>query len=236
MKKKSKVLLMALCAVLLVATTIMGTIAYLTAEDTVVNTFTVGQVDIELDESEVNPDGTIVDDDGDDVADNRVKENDYHLIPGQSYVKDPTVTVTKGSEESYVRMLVTLNNYSDLLNIYGSEFLPQYFVEGWDNTVWVSTEDIAVDAEADTATYEFRYYTTVNALEAEDDVVLEPLFTNIVCPSDMTGEELALLMDDPSTTDVDEGFKITVVGHAIQQIGFADEDEAWAAFDEQVEE
>ena len=58
MKTKSKALLLTLCAVLLVAASVMGTMAYLTSTDKVENTFTVGNVTITLDEAKVNTDGT----------------------------------------------------------------------------------------------------------------------------------------------------------------------------------
>lgn len=59
MKTKSKALLLTLCAVLLVAASVMGTMAYLTSTDKVENTFTVGNVKITLDEAKVNTDGTL---------------------------------------------------------------------------------------------------------------------------------------------------------------------------------
>ncbi len=215
--KKSKILLMTLCAVALVAATIVGTLAYLTSQDTVVNTFTVGKVDITLDEAKVTPDGKL---DGTE----RVKANDYHLLPGMTYIKDPTVTVIKGSEKSYVRMLVTINCYDALTEIFGASFLPQDFVSGWDSTTWISTKAVAVDTNANTATYEFRYKSTVTP-EADTDLVLDALFDSITVPGSMTGEELAKIAD----------LKITVVGHAIQAVGFENnEDAAWAAFDAQI--
>ena len=58
--KKVKVLLLSLCAVLLVAASVLGTLAYLTSQDTVVNTFTVGKVKTTLDEADVHPDGTAI--------------------------------------------------------------------------------------------------------------------------------------------------------------------------------
>ena len=83
MKTARKVLVLALCAVLLVSATIMGTMAYLTSTDEVTNTFTVGNVTITLDEAQVNTDGTLVTD-----ATNRTDANKYHLIPGHSYIKE----------------------------------------------------------------------------------------------------------------------------------------------------
>ena len=53
MKTARKVLMIALCAVLLVSISVMGTMAYLTSQDTVTNTFTVGKVAINLDEADV---------------------------------------------------------------------------------------------------------------------------------------------------------------------------------------
>lgn len=44
MKTKSKALLLTLCAVLLVAASVLGTMAYLTSSAEVKNTFTVGKV------------------------------------------------------------------------------------------------------------------------------------------------------------------------------------------------
>ena len=43
-KKAKKVVALLLCAVLLVVGSVTGTMAYLTANDTVTNTFTVGKV------------------------------------------------------------------------------------------------------------------------------------------------------------------------------------------------
>ena len=96
MKTKRKALLLTFCAVLLVVASVLGTIAYLTANDKVTNTFTVGQVAINLDEAKVNPDGSPVEG----VA--RVKENSYKLLPGHEYTKDPTVHVNAVSENSWI--------------------------------------------------------------------------------------------------------------------------------------
>ena len=96
MKTRSKALLLTLCAVLLVAASVLGTMAYLTSTDSVENTFTVGSVAITLDEAKVNTDGTVV------ANADRVKKNDYKLMPGHTYTKDPTVHVAAGSENSWI--------------------------------------------------------------------------------------------------------------------------------------
>lgn len=95
MKTKSKALLMTLCAVLLVAASVLGTMAYLTSTDKVTNTFTVGQIHITLDEAPVNVDGEEIDG-------ARREWNAYKLVPGHEYKKDPTVHVQGGSENSWI--------------------------------------------------------------------------------------------------------------------------------------
>lgn len=216
MKKATKALLIVLCAVLLVAGSVLGTLAYLTSRDTVTNTFTVGDVEIKVDEENVTEDGKPTPED-----DDRVEENEYHLIPGQTYVKDPTMTVIKGSEESYVRMLVTITHIDELKAIFGDDFLPENYVEGWDKATWIPVA--IVDNGDNTVTYEFRYKETVDAYESDEDIVLEPLFTAFTLPGEITGEQLETI----------QGLVISVEGHAIQTASFDDADAAWAAFDAQ---
>lgn len=239
MKTKSKALLLTLCAVLLVAASVLGTMAYLTSSDTVTNTFTVGKVEIKLDETDItNPTGP------------RVQANSYKLMPGTTYTKDPTVTVKAGSEESYVRMKVTFNNATKIIALCTD---PEYadevtgaenafplirmvkFVETnaakWDGIIpdnMVEMEDMllmpkyfAYDKTADTLTYIFYYRETVTAPTA--DVVLPVLFNSITVPEWVTGEQLAEL----------NNFQITVIAEAIQAGSFANADKAWAAFAEQ---
>lgn len=210
--KKYRPLVMVLCAVALVAATVMGTLSYLTDSSQIINTFTMGNVHLKLDEAEV-------DESGNPTGGRTETGNTYHLLPGQSYTKDPTVTVLAGSDQSYVRMLVTINCYDELTAIFGDPFLPQYYVEGWDNAVWTTTGVIAEDENANTATYEFRYHKTVKP-EKDADLVLEALFTAVVVPETMTGAQL----------DSITGLQITVEAHAIQAAGFNTADEAWAVF------
>ena len=97
MRTKTKALALALCAVLLVVTTVFVTMAFLTSKDTVTNTFTLGKVTITLDEADVNNDGTYVSN-----KDARVDANEYKLIPGHTYIKDPTIHVADDSEECWL--------------------------------------------------------------------------------------------------------------------------------------
>ena len=93
---KGKFLGLFTAATLMVAGSVFGTLAYLTDTDKVENTFTVGQVQITLDEADVTPDGAVIED-----AD-RVQRNEYKLVPGHNYAKDPTVHFQADSEASYL--------------------------------------------------------------------------------------------------------------------------------------
>lgn len=93
MKKK---LTTVLAIVLVVALSVAGTYAYLTAQtDQVKNTFTAAGLakaeNFILDESKAsqNPDGSYTLD-----VNNRVKENAYSVVPKVNLAKDPTVHVT----------------------------------------------------------------------------------------------------------------------------------------------
>lgn len=244
-KTKTKALLMSLCAVLLVAASVLGTMAYLTDSKDVKNTFTVGNVAIKLDEAKVDENGTqVVDKDGNPVA--RVTQNEYKLLPNHTYTKDPTVTVLAPSVASYVRMKVTFNKASALIAMCTDpEFAEDgptgvenayplirmvNFVEAnaakWDGIIpdnMVDTEDMLADAKYfdaknDTLTYYFYYNETVKA--PTENVVLPVLFDSIKVPQWATNDQLKAL----------EGFEINVVAEAIQADGFENAAAAWAEF------
>lgn len=244
-KTKTKALLMSLCAVLLVAASVLGTMAYLTDSEEVNNTFTVGNVAIKLDEAKVDENGTqVVDKDGNPVA--RVTRNAYKLLPGHTYVKDPTVTVLTPSVESYVRMKVTFNNADKIIALCTDpEFEGEVtgvenafplirmvnFVKAnaakWDGIIpdnMVDTEDMLANSKYfvkgtdNTLTYYFYYNGTVAARDG--NVVLPTLFDSIKVPEWATNDQLKAL----------QGFEINVVAEAIQADGFKNADAAWAAF------
>ena len=104
MKKRNKILGLMVGAVALVGVSIMGTMAYLTSTDNVVNTFTVGNVAITLDETDVD----------NSTADAvRDKANSYKLMPGHTYTKDPIIHVASDSEDCYLFVKVA-NQIADI--------------------------------------------------------------------------------------------------------------------------
>lgn len=83
MKKK---LTLVVSLLLVMALSIGGTLAFLTAQtDAVTNTFTVGNITITLAET---------------------KGNSFKIVPGATVEKDPLITVKSGSEKCYVYALV----------------------------------------------------------------------------------------------------------------------------------
>ena len=101
MKKKIVSVCLVVC---LLATAIIGTtLAYFTDKtDTVKNTFTVGNVDIDLKET--------------------TGEN-YKMIPGTTLDKNPKVTVKGGSEDCYVFVKVEETDLTD--------YITYEIAEGW---------------------------------------------------------------------------------------------------------
>lgn len=216
MKGKKKVILTVLCAVLLVAGSVLGTIAYLTSTDTATNTFTVGNVAITLDEAKANADGTLADNGA-----TRVKENSYKLMPGHTYAKDPMVTVLSGSEASYVKMTVTFTKAAALDAIFAPNGADMTSIfNGYDGNNWIYKGNTTATADngETTRTYEFWYKDKVAA--PDGNVALDALFDSITVPGTITNAQLASI----------EGMQIIVNGYAIQADGFADAAAAWAAY------
>ena len=209
MKKK---LMTVLALVLVIAMSVAGTYAYLTSDDEVVNTFTVGDVKIKLDEAKANTDGSLVE------GADRVKANSYKLLPGHKYAKDPMVTVLAGSESSYVKMTVTFSNAAELDAIFAPNGADMTSIfNGYNSANWIykgNTEDTT----ANTRTYEFWYKETVAAPDA--DVALDALFDSITVPGAIDNDQLATI----------KGMTITVNAYAIQADGFSTADAAWEAY------
>lgn len=169
----------------------------------------------------VDEDGNIIitDEDGNTIVADPDKDdgNDYKLVPGESYLKDPTITLLADSEPSYVRMRVVISNYEALkgMGLDGQNAL-EAFVEinnGWAFYDYVDN--------GDSISLEYRYDNIVNA--AKGDNVLPALFETFTVPGDIYEGDLEAL----------SGMAMEVYGDAIQAASFESADEAWAAFDNQ---
>lgn len=121
MSQRKKVLLVVASMAILLVGSMMATYAYFTDFDEVENTFTVGKVEITMDEAKVDAEGQA-------TQESRVTENDYHLIPGLSYDKDPTIHVAANSEDCY--LYVTVDNQIKAL-VDATTIENQMVANGW---------------------------------------------------------------------------------------------------------
>ena len=208
MKTKSKVLLLALCAVLLVAASVLGTMAYLTSNDTVTNTFTVGEVSLGdgdqqkgLDEAKVDEYGKPID------GAARVQANTYKLLPGHNYTKDPTVHVDNDSEASYIYVTVE-NGIADIeaLTVEGGY---QRIVDQIEANKWSELDGY-------TGVYYKEWTAEENATAAYDDLIV---FGKFEIADNVDADALAKYADA----------KIVINAYAVQQDGFDSAAAAWAA-------
>ena len=132
--KKMVIMLASLALVL--CTAIGGTLAWLITETApVVNTFTYGDINITLEETDNNKDG-----------DNDPNTNTYPMVPGQSITKDPKVTFKANSEDAWLFVkLEKVNNFDD--------FMTYEIASGWtaldnvDGVYYREVSKAAQDAE-----------------------------------------------------------------------------------------
>lgn len=105
--------------VLVAVASVLGTLAYLTSTAKVENTFTMGDVKIKLDETDVkNPKG------------DRVTENDYEVYPGAVVTKDPIVH-NVGANGAYIRATVNVSNWMNLVAAYYPNFEATFPNDGY---------------------------------------------------------------------------------------------------------
>lgn len=232
MKISKRSLFSIIALVLTMSMTAFGTVAYMTDRDQVVNTFTVGNIDIIVDEKNVDLD---VAPDGDTVPE-RDQANEYKLLPGMVYEKDPTITVLQGSEACYVRFRLSINMAKELWEMMAdhgvevtneADFLKQLVDIDVDHWAYMTCYESTNGSGA--VEFEFRYMlpgaadaVKVNAAEAEQK--LPALFEHFTVPSYLTKEDVAVL----------HGLQVIAYGDVIQTAAFANADEAWAAFDDQI--
>ena len=219
---KKKTILMAAIAVMLVAVLVVGgTLAYFTDTKSATNTFTVGDVKIKLDESNVN------DPDGD-----RVTSNEYTgVFPGIQYKKDPVVTNT-GKNGAYVRAVVTIENGMNWMGLYNENVWTAPQAEAFMKLIcnkmgdgW-SLEDYDYVTNAERGSTDFVAVLKYDGVLATGKATTA-MFENIMLPADATTNDI--------TTRVAQNgvFHIDVVAQAIQADGFTSWNDAFKAFDAQ---
>lgn len=109
--KKSAAIILS-CSLIL-GVSLGGTLAWLTDKTSnVKNTFTVGNINIDLTESNA-------------VVENDLLTNSYKMIPGFTIEKDPIVTVEENSEDCYLFIKAVKSNDFD-------DYMTYEIAEGWE--------------------------------------------------------------------------------------------------------
>lgn len=116
---KKRFVAILLCVTLVALAAIGATFAYLTDTKTVDNTFTMGNVAIKLDETNVN-----------DPTGDRVTSNEYNVYPGAVVTKDPIVHNT-GKNAAYIRATVNVSNWMNLVGAYYPDFKENFPSDGY---------------------------------------------------------------------------------------------------------
>ena len=212
---KKRFVAILLCVTLVALAAIGATFAYLTDTKTVDNTFTMGNVAIKLDETNVN-----------DPTGDRVTSNEYNVYPGAVVTKDPIVHNT-GKNAAYIRATVNVSNWMNLVGAYYPDFkytfgqegykaalnlLVGELGEGW-SVVGVEAGDTFTIGQFD-AKFILKYE---GALAAKADTTA--MFQTVTIP---------VGIDNANTDSFKE---VKVVAQAIQADGFDTWEAAFAAYD-----
>ena len=227
---KKRILTVALVVALL-ATCFGGTLAYLKDTDAQVNAFTTGNVYISLDEAVVEKDT-----DGNLVAKGEERTSNpqnYHLYPGMTVTKDPTIYV-EGTEEAYVAAKVIIKDTTssaaetktlyDLIGVPGfdninihklasggliTENATQEF--GWNGLSMVyKTDECVIYQDADKTNNTWVLYIFMNGAQKVGTNIA--LFNTLQIDEKWDNAEMTVI----------NGLEITVEAYATQTNGFAD--------------
>lgn len=212
---KKRFVAILLCVTLVALAAIGATFAYLTDTKTVDNTFTMGNVAIKLDETNVNdPEGA------------RVTSNEYNVYPGAVVTKDPIVHNT-GKNAAYIRATVNVSNWMNLCAAYYPDFKETFPNDGYKAALNLLVGELGkgwsvVGVEAgDTFTigqFDAKFILKYDGkLAAGADTTA--MFQTVTIPAGI----------DNANTD---SFKeVKVVAQAIQADGFDTWEAAFAAYD-----
>ena len=207
---KKKITAIFLCVALVAIAIVGASLAYFTDSKTAENTFTMGDVKIKLDETNVN-----------DPTGDRVTSNTYNTYPGAVVTKDPIVHNT-GKNAAYIRATVKVEGWVttckecykfDGTGGYANTLVKYLVVEGALGAGW-GVEKAMVDANGNDVTFTLKYD---GKLVAGADTTA--MFKQVQIPAGLeNGQTLGT---------------ITVKADAIQTDGFDTWDAAFAAFDKQ---
>jgi len=189
----TKAVALILAAGLVAGGTIGGTVAWLATKSTsVVNTFTAGNIDIELNETKGTVSGS---------------ENVFKMVPGTTIEKDPTVKFTSDSEACWLFVkVVESDGASNLIT-----------TDTADATTYIkySVHDSWKELDGSTGVY----YKKLTETEAKTGVEYTILTDNIVSVPDSVTKAM---LDKVGTGVGEVNPQLTFTAYAIQQTGFDD--------------
>lgn len=168
---RKKILTLVLALLLLCGCAVGGTVAWIIDRtEPVVNTFTYGDINIDLDETDTELDN---DEDPD--------TNKYQMMPGETIEKDPQITVHSGSKANWLFVkLEKSENFDD--------FLEYEMAAGWTQL-----------KDAEGADVTGVYYRQVDELTEEDAVYQVILDDKVSVKSTVTKDMLNQLDPDGGT-------------------------------------
>ena len=204
-KLRNRRIALTVCLMLVVmVASIGGTVAWLTAKtDSVGNTFTYGNINIELYEHKYNPSTNQLDTDTKVTADD--PNDDYKIIPGKNLPKDPTVEVKAGSEACWLFVKIDKANWPAFTEADGTTKKIAYSVA----TGWTALEG-----------QNGVYYREVGAVTADT--------TFKVLANDQVTVSENLTKGDLSTITTTNKPKLTFTAYAVQKDGITSVTDAWA--------
>ena len=215
---KKKTILVAAIAVMLVAALVVGgTLAYFTDTKTADNVFTMGNVKIKLDETNVN-----------DPQGDRVTENTYNVYPGAVVIKDPIVHNT-GKNAAYIRATVNVSDWMNLVSAYYPDFKEEFPRDGYKAALNLLVGELGegwsvVGVEAGD-TFKIGQFDAKFILKYEGELAAgdstTAMFQAVTIPAGIDNANAGSLSS------------VKVIAQAIQADGFDTWDDAFAAFDGQ---
>lgn len=176
--------------VLVIGCTAGGTVAWLVSKpDPIVNVFTVGDINAELTEAA------------------KTEKKEFKIVPGVDITKDPVATVKAKSEDCYLFVQLTEENWPTFTETDNTTRKVKYEIaKGWTKLESVDGVYYREVIKSDTADQNFPVL--------QDD--------KVTVSSTLTKEEASKIK-----TTATEAPKLTVAVYAVQKVGMASAADAW---------
>lgn len=206
-KKKVAVVSLAIC---LIAILSMGTLAWFSAQDSVVNKFYVADSDDDTADEIFSVDVYEYTENSPSV---KVPAGDTYrnVLPGAILKKEPHVANT-GYYDQYIRVIVTISDAAVWQAAFGANFTDDKLLASFDGFEMAKWTNISTEVVGDNIRIVMYYNGILDGTDTENDGAAEvsdiTVFKNVVIPTELE-------MDDAAAFGAD-GFSITVKAQAVQ--------------------